>query len=58
MFKQTQAIYKDDEIIKTISKHVSSTKIRDKWCKIKIRYKGDKLVVISSIHTLMSLSFS
>ena len=58
MFKQTQAVYKDDEIIKTISKHVSSTKIRDKWCKIKIRYKGDKLVVISSIHTLMSLSFS
>ena len=44
--------------IKTIEGTTTSAKLRDKWCKVRIKYSGDKLVVISAIQTLLSLSFS
>ncbi|MBQ0113248.1 MAG: hypothetical protein KBT03_08985 [Bacteroidales bacterium] len=37
---------------------LGTTKIRDKYVKIRIKYKGDKLAVITAIHTLMSLSYA
>jgi hypothetical protein len=37
---------------------VNSTRIRDKWIKVRIKYTGEKLVVISAIQTLMTLSFA
>lgn len=33
-------------------------KIKDKWIKIRVRYTGNKLAVISAIKTLYSISFS
>ena len=35
-----------------------TTKLRDKWLKIKIRYSGEDLVIITGIKTLFSLSYS
>lgn len=36
----------------------SETRIRDKYMKIRVRYKGDKLVIITALKTLYRLSFS
>lgn len=33
-------------------------KIKDKWIKIRVRYKGDKLAIITAIRTLYSISYS
>ena len=46
---------KDDKIVES---KINSTRIRDKWVKIRIKYTGEKLVVISAIQTLMTLSFA
>jgi hypothetical protein len=32
--------------------------LRDKWVKIRIKYKGDNLVLVSAINTLISLSYA
>ncbi len=34
------------------------SKIKDKWIKIRVRYTGDKLAIITSIRTLYSISYS
>ena len=36
----------------------SSTKIRDKYLKIRVKYSGEDLVVITALKTLMTLSYS
>ena len=36
----------------------ASAKIRDKWVKIRIKYKGDQLAVINSIMTVENLSYA
>ena len=46
---------KDGEIAES---KINSTRIRDKWIKVRIKYTGEKLVVISAIQTLMTLSFA
>ena len=33
-------------------------KIKDKWVKIRVRYKGDKLAIITAIRTLYSASYA
>lgn len=33
-------------------------KLKDKWIKIRVRYKGDKLAIITAIRTLYSISYS
>lgn len=43
--------YKDNFVLKT-------ARIRDKYAKIRIKYKGDKLVVITAIQTLFRLSYA
>jgi hypothetical protein len=34
-----------------------STKVRDKYAKIRIKYSGEDLVTINAIHTLMTSSY-
>ena len=50
---------KDPNYVKT-SKNQEwiTTRLRDKWLKIKIRYSGEDLVIITGIKTLFSLSYS
>lgn len=36
---------------------LKSTRIRDKWVKIRIKYNGEKLVVINAIQSLLRLSY-
>ena len=33
----------------------NSTRIRDKWCKIKVRYTGEDLAIITAIRTIMNV---
>jgi len=33
-------------------------KIKDKWLKVRVRYKGNKLAIITAIRTLYSISYS
>ena len=56
----TPIYYKQKELIDDVVKEssINSTRIRDKWIKIRIKYTGDKQVVISAIQTLMTLSFA
>ena len=35
-----------------------STRIRDKWCKIRIKYTGKNLVLISAIKTMITMSYA
>ena len=37
---------------------ISEAKIKDKWLKVRIRYKGNKLAIITAIRTLYSISYS
>ena len=37
---------------------ISEAKIKDKWIKIRVRYSGEKLAIISAIQTLFSISYS
>ena len=41
-----------------VESNIHSAKLRDKWIKVRVKYKGDKLVVISAIQTLMTLSYA
>lgn len=45
-----QPIYYEDKTLKT-------TRLRDKWAKIRIKYSGDKLAIITAIQTLMNISY-
>lgn len=38
--------------------HISEAKLKDKWIKIRVRYKGDKLAIITAIRTLYSASYA
>lgn len=40
------------------SSQISEVKLKDKWIKIRIRYTGNKLAIITAITTLYSLSYS
>lgn len=37
---------------------IREAKIKDKWLKVRIRYKGNKLAIITAIRTLYSISYS
>ncbi len=37
---------------------LKEVKVKDKWVKIRVRYKGDKLAIISAIKTLYSISYA
>ena len=36
----------------------ASAKIRDKWIKIRIKYKGDKLALINAVSTFETISYA
>ena len=46
-----QPIYYEDKTLKT-------TRLRDKWAKIRIKYSGEKLAIITAIQTLMNISYA
>jgi hypothetical protein len=35
-----------------------TSRLRDKWAKIRIKYSGDKLAIITAIQTLMNISYA
>lgn len=37
---------------------MEAAKLRDKWMKVKIKYKGDKLVVITAIQSMLAISYA
>lgn len=50
--------YKDNIVGTTNVSSLKSTRIRDKWVKIRIKYTGDKLVVINAIQSLLRISYA
>ena len=44
-----------EEQLKTPGTKFNSTRIRDKWCKIKVRYTGEDLAIITAIRTIMNV---
>ena len=36
---------------------MKEVKLKDKWIKIRVRYKGDKLAIITAVKTLYSISY-
>lgn len=58
-FTTITPIYYKDRIVGTDSSTgLKSTRIRDKWIKIRIKYTGEKLVVINAIQSLLRLSYA
>lgn len=58
-FTTVTPIYYKDRIVGTDnSTELKSTRIRDKWIKIRIKYTGEKLVVINAIQSLLRLSYA
>jgi hypothetical protein len=58
-FTTITPIYYKDRIVGTDnSTELKSTRIRDKWIKIRIKYTGEKLVVINAIQSLLRLSYA
>lgn len=49
--------WKWDETNNSKTRH-SEAKVKDKWVKIRIRYKGNKLAIITAIRTLYSASYA
>ena len=49
---------KDRAIVVWSNPKDQSVKVKDKWMKVRIRYTGDKLAVITAIQTLFSISYS
>jgi hypothetical protein len=43
---------------KTGNNELRSTKIRDKYAKIRVKYKGDQLAIIVALQTLITLSYT
>ena len=61
--KQLQDLYgtgkKIQDIIDTEEwKYAAETRLRDKFIKIKIRYKGDQLALIQALKTLYIISYA
>lgn len=44
-----------EEQLKTPGTRLGSTRIRDKWCKIRVRYTGEDLAIITAIRTIMNV---
>lgn len=48
----------DDELVYTGWTDRKSTRIRDKYCKIKVRYSGEDLAVITALRTIYTISYA
>ena len=48
----------ENDIISGLNLKSKETRIRDKYCKIKVTYSGTKLAVITALNTLFTESFA
>lgn len=58
LFKKADANNKEVYSSGNLASDYKSTRIRDKWCKIRIKYTGKDLVLISAIKTMIMTSYS
>lgn len=49
--------YKLNDVIKT-SDEINSTRLRDKYCKIRVKYTGEDLAIITSLKTMVTMSYA
>lgn len=47
-----------DNVPEVVKEDINSTRIRDKWLKIRVKYSGKDLAVITALKTMMTLSYS
>ena len=40
------------------SKKVLETKIRDKYCRVRVKYAGNQMAIITALQTIYTLSYS
>ena len=52
-----QPIYYTQTDEKNEKNILKTTRLRDKWAKIRIKYSGEKLAIITAIQTLMNISY-
>ena len=61
-FKKKYPVYESANSTKVVSEKISqevnSTRIRDKFLKIRVKYSGEDLAIISNLRTLMTLSYA
>ena len=58
-FKKKYPIYDNDNVVSDrTSEDINSTRIRDKFLKIRVKYSGEDLAIISNLRTLMTLSYA
>jgi hypothetical protein len=57
-FQNVKLTHTDGKYDDSKKSEIKSAKLRDKWCKVRIKYKGDKLAVISAIQTMFTVSFT
>ena len=58
-FKKKYPITENGKVIsERISEDINSTRIRDKFLKIRVKYSGEDLAIISNLRTLMTLSYA
>lgn len=55
---QVQPIYYELKDSKNSESSLRTTRVRDKWAKVRVKYKGDKLVIITALQTLMTQSYA
>lgn len=55
---QVQPIYYEQKSSDNVKPSLRTTKVRDKYAKIRVKYKGDKLVIITALQTLMTQSYA
>ena len=57
-FNHMAFIKNAEQIISGLDFKKKETRIRDKYCKIKVTYSGTKLAVITALNTLFTDSFA
>lgn len=57
-FNDMKYIKDESEIVPGMEFKVKDTRIRDKYCKIKVSYTGDRLAVITALNTIYTESYA
>ena len=57
-FNHMLFVKEEDDIVSGLDLKSKETRIRDKYCKIKVTYSGTKLAVITALNTLFTESFA
>lgn len=53
-----QTVYKPENTDTTVKSSLQNTRIRDKYCKIRVKYKGDNPVIITALKTIATMSYA